>query len=72
MGPDNLSPLVLKEARNEIAGVLTFIYNQSLTLGQVPENWRLANVFPLFKKGAKDSPENLQTYLAYIGVQQDT
>ena len=58
MGPDNISPLVLKEARNEIAGILTFIFNQSLSSGQVPDDWRLANVFPLYKKGAKDLPEN--------------
>ena len=58
MGPDNLSPLVLKEARNDIAGILTLIFNQSFSSGQVPEDWRPANVFPLYKKGARNLPEN--------------
>jgi len=31
MGPDNLSPVILKEASNKIAGILTFIFNQSLS-----------------------------------------
>jgi len=35
-GPDMLAPRVLKELCNEIAAVLTFIFNQSLTSGVVP------------------------------------
>jgi hypothetical protein len=52
-GPDMLAPRVLKELCNEIAAVLTFIFNQSLTIGVVP-----ANIFALHKKGPKDLPEN--------------
>jgi hypothetical protein len=58
MGPDNLSPLILKEVSYEITGILSFIFNQSLSSGQVPEDWRLAYVFTLHKKGVKDMPEN--------------
>ena len=57
------SPVILKGASNEIASILTFIFNQALSSGQVPEGWRLANVFPLYKKGAKDLPENYRPVL---------
>src|SRR5208282_365093 len=57
-GPDELSPRVLKESREEIAPVLTFIFNQSLSAGAVPEDWLLVNIFALHKKGPKDLPEN--------------
>lgn len=57
-GPDGISPFVLKEACHVIVDVLTFIFNQSLSSGSVPDDWRLANIFPLHKKGAKDAAEN--------------
>ena len=34
------------------------IYNRSMTSGDVPEDWRVANVVPIFKKGTKNLPEN--------------
>jgi len=57
-GPDELSPRILKESCDEIAPVLTFIFNQSLSSGTVPDDWLLANIFALHKKGPKDLPEN--------------
>ena len=44
---------VLKEAAEEIAPFLQFIFNQSLTTGQVPGDWKCANVAPELKKGSK-------------------
>ena len=29
-----------------------------MTIGEVPEDWRIANVVPLFKKGSRDNPGN--------------
>ena len=57
-GPDELSPRIIKELKDEIAAVLTFLFNQSLSSGVVPSDWRIANIFALHKKGAKDQPEN--------------
>jgi len=57
-GPDELSPRILKESCNEIAPILTYIFNQSLATGIVPEDWLLANIFALHKKGPKEQPEN--------------
>ena len=52
-GPDGISCWVLKEAAEEIAPFLRFIFNQSLTTGEVPGDWKFANVTPVFKKGSK-------------------
>ena len=50
-GPDGLSARVLKECSSEIAPILTLIYDESLAQGTVPDDWRQANVAPIFKKG---------------------
>ncbi|MFZ2538830.1 MAG: reverse transcriptase family protein [Oscillospiraceae bacterium] len=57
-GPDGMSPRFLKECAEEIAPMLCLIFNRSLELGQVPSDWKDANVTPLYKKGRKDSVEN--------------
>ena len=57
-GPDGLSARVLKECSSEIAPILAYIYNESLAQGNVPDDWRQANVAPVFKKGEKYDPAN--------------
>ena len=57
-GPDGLSAMVLKECSSEIAPVLTYIFNESLAQGAVPDDWRHANVAPVFKKGEKYDAAN--------------
>ena len=52
-GPDNISGRILKECSREISPSLTVLFNLSLTLGKMPENWKLANVSPIFKKGER-------------------
>ena len=52
-GSDGLSARVLKECSSENAPILTLIYNESLAQGTVPDDWRQANVTPVFKKGEK-------------------
>ena len=57
-GPDGLHPRVLKEVAQEIADALVIIFQCSLDSGSVPEDWRVANVIPIFKKGGKEKTEN--------------
>ena len=57
-GPDGLSVRVLKECSSEIAPILALIYNESLAQGTVPDDWRQANVAPVFKKGEKYDAAN--------------
>ena len=57
-GNDNIPTLPLKECAASISGVITFIFRQSLSSGQLPSDWKSANIMPGFKKGAADKPEN--------------
>ena len=52
-GPDNLGPRLLKELAEDIAPLLLMIFRKSLATGEVPDDWRTANVTPAFKKGQK-------------------
>ena len=38
--------------------MLTFIFQQSLDTGTVPDDWKMALVTPVFKKGKRSAPEN--------------
>ncbi|KAK4818597.1 hypothetical protein QYF61_015459 [Mycteria americana] len=53
---------IFKSHLDELADVLTkplsIIYQQSWLTGEVPVDWRLANVTPIFKKGRKEDPGN--------------
>ena len=49
-GPDNIKPRILKELSNEIAPILLIIFRKSLETGEVPQDWRNANVTPYTRK----------------------
>ena len=57
-GPDKVWSKVLHDMADLLAGPLTIIYNKLMEEGNVPDIWRLANVCPVFKKGAKGDPAN--------------
>ena len=59
-GPDGLSARVLKDCSSEIAPTLALIYNETLAQGTVPDDWRQANVAPIFKKGEKYDAANFR------------
>ncbi|KAK4807071.1 hypothetical protein QYF61_018412 [Mycteria americana] len=58
MGPDEIHPRVLKELADVLTKPLSIIYQQSWLTGEVPADWRLANVTPIFKKGRKEDLGN--------------
>ncbi|NXI08561.1 RTBS polymerase, partial [Irena cyanogastra] len=58
MGPDGMHPRVLRELAEVIARPLSIIFAKSWATGEVPEDWRKANVTPVFKKGKKEDPGN--------------
>ncbi|KAK4810539.1 hypothetical protein QYF61_004502 [Mycteria americana] len=58
MGPDEIHPRVLKELAEVLTKPLSIIYQQSWLTGEVPADWRLANVTPIFKKSRKEDPGN--------------
>eukprot|EP00061_Rhincodon_typus_P016637 g44953.t1 len=49
--PDGIYHRILRE---ELDGPMTKIFVFSLETGEVPEEWRIAHVVPLFKKGNRD------------------
>ena len=49
---------LLKETSNEMAPILTFIFQASLLQSSVPSDWKKANIVPLFKKGDRTVPNN--------------
>ncbi|TRZ09972.1 hypothetical protein HGM15179_017134, partial [Zosterops borbonicus] len=58
MGPEGIHPRVMRQLADELAKPLSIIYNQSWLTGEVPEDWKLANVTPIHKKGRKEDPSN--------------
>ncbi|KAK4826739.1 LOW QUALITY PROTEIN: hypothetical protein QYF61_010992 [Mycteria americana] len=58
VGPDEIHPRVLKEMAEVLTKPLSIIYQQSWLTGEVPADWRLANVTPIFKKGWKEDLGN--------------
>ena len=50
-GPDRISPRILKEARNVLASPLSYLFSKSIAMGKLPEDWKLAYISPIHKKG---------------------
>ena len=48
----------MRETADNIAPSLTKLFNKSLQYGIIPDEWKVANVVPVYKKGRKDCVEN--------------
>ena len=57
-GADNMYPRFLKEIASELCLPLTLIFRKSLEAGEVPEDCKLANVSPIYKKGGREKVQN--------------
>ncbi|GAB0207641.1 mitochondrial enolase superfamily member 1 [Grus japonensis] len=58
MGPDGIHPRVLRELAEVLTKPLSIIYQQSWLSREVPVDWRLANVMPIYRKGQKEDLGN--------------
>ena len=58
-GPDNIGGRLLKETAPEISVSLCRLFNLSLSRGEFPDQGKLANVCPVFKK---DDPAQAKKY----------
>ena len=54
----SIKPVVLKQLKIEIAPVICLLFEKTLQTGQLPSDWKKAQVCPLFKKGDKTEPSN--------------
>ena len=52
-GPDNITTKILILASDEIAAPLQLIFQKSLNTGTLPNDWKKANIVPVFKKGSR-------------------
>jgi endonuclease/exonuclease/phosphatase family metal-dependent hydrolase len=57
-GPDLIPPRILKELSKELSEPLCLLFNKSLELGILPDDWKKAEVTAIFKKGSKSDPGN--------------
>ena len=57
-GPDSVGPQLLQKLIESLDRPLGVIMQKSLNTGEVPRDWRLANVTPIFKKGSRSVPGN--------------
>ena len=61
VGPDALHPRVLRELAEVIAGPLAWLYESLWCSGQVSDDWKIANVVPIFKKRKREDPGNYRS-----------
>uniref|UniRef100_A0A452IPG4 Reverse transcriptase domain-containing protein n=1 Tax=Gopherus agassizii TaxID=38772 RepID=A0A452IPG4_9SAUR len=57
-GPDEMHPRILKELIEEVSEPLAIIFGKSWETGEIPEDWKGANIVPIYKKGNKNNPGN--------------
>ena len=53
-GPDGISPQILQRYVNILAYPLAILFNKTMKDGKVPNDWKLANDTPIYKKGQRD------------------
>ena len=58
MGPNGIHLRVLREMVKVIVKLLSIIYQHSWSTREVPEDWRLASVAHIYKKGSKEDLGN--------------
>ena len=57
-GPDNMTNKLILELKSEIAKPWAALFRKSLDDAHIPDEWRLSNVTPVYKKGSKAEPGN--------------
>ncbi|KFO91989.1 hypothetical protein N320_00626, partial [Buceros rhinoceros silvestris] len=61
MGPDGIHSRVLRKLAEVLTKSFSIIYQLSWLMGEIPVDWRLASVTPIYKKGWKEDPGNYRS-----------
>lgn len=57
-GPDNVSPLLLKNCANELSSPLHYLFNLSLSVRIFPDRWKISELTPIHKSGSRNEISN--------------
>ena len=57
-GPDGIHPRILSEAAGTISAPLASFFRKSIDQSSIPQDWKVASVVPIFKKGERKLPSN--------------
>ena len=58
VGPDDIHPRLLKECAEVDIKILKIIFQKSFDEGVLPDEWKYANVTPIYKSGSRCRAEN--------------
>ena len=64
VGPDTISNKMLIAVKNEVAKPLSLLFNKSFQCKIFPNNWKIAFIIPLFKRGDKSLPSNYRPVIS--------
>ena len=65
-GPDAIAARVMQETAVDLVPVLTTIFTHSINTESVPDDWKKANVIPIFKKGLSTLPPTTDPSLSPV------
>ena len=57
-GPDEVKPRVLVFCASELAMPLSILFRKSMETAQLPKDWKMVKITPLYKKGGKKLATN--------------
>ena len=57
-GPDGIPPRILSLAATELSIPIAILFQKSISTGSLPNEWKMAHVTPIFKKGSKSAVNN--------------
>jgi len=58
VGPDEISPRLLKRCSKELSNPVALLFNNCIQQGKWPSKWKLSHVVPIHKKGNKSEVKN--------------
>ena len=59
-GPDKIPARLLKECSEQVAPSLCSFFDHSLNIGQIPRQWKSADLTPIHKKDSKEAAKNFR------------